>query len=80
MRLSCALLIFLLVAAASGREERKDQYAVMVYDRQCIDLANDARYEAPMVDGKPDLPHGQVIGLVVHKPETCGHYEVRRFK
>lgn len=79
MRLICAVLVFVLVTAASAREERQDQYAVLVYDRQCLDLAKDARYEAPMVNGEPDLPHGKLSGLVIRK-ETCGHYEVRKVK
>ena len=36
------------------------------------------RVEAPMVDGKPDLKHAALYGMVVEYEPKCGIIEVRR--
>lgn len=75
--ITLALLLDRRLHAATN--ERQDQYAVMVYDRQCLSLDKDARYEAPMVNGEPDWKRGTLKGLTIQK-QTCGHYEVRKVK
>lgn len=57
------------------------QYAVAVWDHDCIDkveLTKDSHVEAPLVDGEPDRKHSKLSQAKVRFKEGCTfHYEVR---
>lgn len=74
----CCLVALVLGAASAAQSPT--QRAVMVWESNCIELSKDrsTRFEAPMVDGQPDLKHGTLVKPVIKLSETCGHYEVRR--
>lgn len=57
------------------------QYAVAVWDHECIDkieAGEEARVEAPIQDGEPDRKHAHLIGAKLFFKRDCTfHYEVR---
>lgn len=60
---------------------KTEQHAFMVWDANCIvELSKDrnTHFEAPMVNGQPDMKHGALYKPVLKLGTTCSHYEVRR--
>lgn len=80
MRYAVLLCCAILITAAMA-DERKDEYAVMVFsgtrEIRSITIGPKTRIEFPMINGEPDWKHGILTGAVVDIDRNLGHYEVR---
>lgn len=61
------------------------QVAYLVWDRhenclEKVELTNQSRMEAPMIDGEPDNSKAVLLHVVATLKKDCGHVEIRSVK
>lgn len=78
-RIAWVLLISLITIGWT--EEREDQYAVMIFPKDCLVTEPDIHVEAMMKDGEPQMAHAKVIAVVYVKRDCkTAHVEIRKKK